>query len=479
MSKALKVIPILLAILLALNFSYAHAQQPYADTLDEVSSRLPGNWHGFDEMSREIIDQAEGQSFSGIWGKQEETKYRYFQIAIWHFENEDDIEEYRDVYESGETVLSLAASVADDVLTNAQTSTSTIAGSTVFSLTSSSVQVQVDQLTISSGIYYDYSIFIFTSDGPRTSAELWAEIAGFIGSKAEEPPEPEPEPEAEQPPASSPALDELVSKIDEAEQSTLVAVLTEEDSFLNAAVESKIRFGFLVGRSLERHDVDLELLKTILSADLYEGLDYAYDLDRIDSLRSYCKENDYDGFSAEYSQYATQKVREEFSFGEAEQRIKEGFAQLEAKARNGEFGDDVDALEAILGDGEDSYIASIDREMWLHDKAMYEAGKAAKSIDETIGIIDTLTSLCDTLFGTGLDNAKLASELSLVWAQNEVRYWTTTTYLWGGTEDKLTENKLVQLGQQYKLLDVQESYKGAVFAAEDGLEKVLRGEEIE
>ena len=287
-------------------------------------------------------------------------------------------------------------------------------------------------------------------------------------------PEPEPEPEPETPPTSPPVLDEVISKIDLAKQRTLITVFTEEDSFLNAAVESKIQLGFLVGRLLEKHYVDLELLETILSADLYEGLDYAYDLDKIDSLRSYCQANDYDGFSAEYEQYARQKVRAEFSFDEAEQRINEGFAELEARAEDGEFGYDANELEALL----DTYTLAIIEEMWDHAAAMYQSQQAAKSIDETIGIIDTLTSLCDTLFGTGLDNAKLVSELSLVWAQNEVRYWTTTAYLWGGTE-KLQDNWLEQLRQQYDLFERQEFYYGTVFAAEEGLDKVLRGEEIE
>jgi hypothetical protein len=473
LSKALKVVTFLLAVLLALNFGYVQAQQPYAETLDEIISRLPSSWHGFDELSKHL----NGQSLNGIWGKQEGTKYKYFQIGIWQFESEDELEISRESYEAGTTILDSAAGIADDILGNARTSTSTIAGGTVFTLTASSSQLQVDQLSMSSGIYHDYGIFVWAFDAPVTSSAIWAELADLIGGEAEEPPpaEPEPEPEGEQPPASSAGLDRLVSKIDEAEQSTLAAVLTHQESFLNTAVESKIQLGFLVGRLLEKHDVDLELLKTVLSADLYEKLDYAYDLDKIDSLRSYCQANDYDSFSAGYEQYATQKVRAEFSFDEAERRIEEGFAQLEAKAEDGEFGGDVDALEAVLGDGEDSYIASIDREMWLHDKAMYEAQKAAKSIDDTIGIMDKLTSLCDKLFGSELDNAKLASELSLVWAQNEVRYWTTTVYLWGGT-DKLTESKLVQLGQQYKLLDVEESYQGAVFAAEEGLEEVLGGE---
>lgn len=650
--KLISILLVLLVLLVTLNFSYAQAQQSYAETLDEISSRLPSNWHGFDQLSKQVS----GQSLNAIWGKQEGQKYRYFQVGIWRFESKEAIEETRHNYESGQMVLDSAENIADDVVPNAEKGAGTIGGINVYNLTSSSAQLQVDLITMTSGIYHDYGIFVWTFDAPKKSTEIWAEIAGYIGSKSEAPPstptpateiikstsgsvgafaydwwwskerkqdgrygetvvtidlpaqpvaeatlyvgsgysqqsgssrvtvcistsqqvtppdadhdrgswwvgnaatlgqkvgdfetrygtnswstditafvnqnsgqnefyitfenhahadvgigpvyievvpsvppptptpEPAPEPKPTEPeagepeslapePESKPAgpsagLQKIASKIDKAEKKTLMTLLTEEDSFLNAAVESKITFGFVVGQLLERYDVDLELLKTLLYSDLYEKLDYAYDLEKIDSLRNYCRAGKFDEFAQRYREHAMQKVREEFSFGEAEERVKRGFQAMRTRVEKGELGGDtLEKLEAVLN----HYILAMDDEMWDHAYAMYKSQEAAKSINESMGLIDKLTSLADRLFGSGLDKAKIASHLSLVWAQNQVRYWTTCAYIWGGT-NKLKENKLEELRSQYSLFERQEFYYGTVFAAETGLEKLVRGEPIE
>jgi len=601
-------------------------------------------WHGLEQLSKNV----DSNSLNSIWGKQDGAKYRYFQVIIWQFESEEAIEEGRQEYETGEVLLGAAELMADDVLPNSQTSTDSIAGSKVFNLTSSSAKLQIDQLTITTGIYNDYGIGVWTFDAPKKSSDIWAELVDLIGGKAETPesppptptattikstsgsigafaydwwwskernqdgkygetsvtidlpaqsvskatlyvgsgysqqsgsakvtvyisteqqvtppdadhdrdswwlgntgtlgqklgefstsygnkniwsvditsfvnqnlsrdkfyvsfenhanadvgispvyieaipaaeptpepepptpsPSPEPEPMPESTPTLSPAAEKLLTKIDKAEQATLITVLTDEYSFLNAAVDSKIRFGFLVGRVLEKHDVDLELLKTILGSDLYNKLDYAYDLDKIDSLRSHCKNNDFDEFSRQYREYATQKVRAEFSFAEAAERIEKGFEGQRNRVRKGELGaDNPETAEAILN----SYIVAIREEMGSHDEAMYQSQEAAKTIDQSMNIIGKLTSLADKLFGDGLDKAKITSDLSLVWAQNQIRYWTTCTYIWGGT-DKLKDNKLEQLRKQYNLFERQEFYYGTVFAVETGIQKLIRGEPIE
>jgi hypothetical protein len=86
--------------------------------------------------------------------------------------------------------------------------------------------------------------------------------------------------------------------------------------------------------------------------------------------------------------------------------------------------------------------------------------------------IETLTRIANKLFDSKLDEVQMVSTLSLVWGQNEVRFWTTRAYLWGGT-DLLKDNELERLRERYNLFEREEFYYGPVYIVEDGIEEVL------
>jgi len=261
----------------------------------------------------------------------------------------------------------------------------------------------------------------------------------------------------------------LLDKLDEAEEATLEAVWEHTQSYFHEAVKSKAAFAFLVGRLLEKHDFDLRYLKELLGPERYEQLDFAYDLDKIDSLRKYCQdEKGFGEFSRQYQQYAERRVKAEFAFGAALGRIEKGFEELRTRTNKGEM----DKILNMLGGLADEFSRGMEKERMNHYESMVYSRQAAGTIGESIGIIDKLTGYASKLFGGQLDKAKIASELSLVWAQNEVRYWTTFAYLWGGTE-KMKENDLERLRQQFDLFEREEFHYGPVFAVEEGIEELV------
>jgi hypothetical protein len=270
-------------------------------------------------------------------------------------------------------------------------------------------------------------------------------------------------------PGKDPVREALLNKIDEAEVETLAGVLWDFDSFHRTATNSRIGFGFAVGQLLEKYSVDVGHLHELLGPEFCEKLDYAYDLNRIDSLRGYCKGNDFDGFSQAYKEYAAGKVREEFFFDEAQERITRGFEQLRISVEKGEMDSRLSMLGGIL----DTYSRAMSSERQNHAVSMSKSQEAAITITECIEIIDTLTGFANKLFGSTLDKAQIASALSLIWAQNQVRYWTTFAYVWGGTE-RLKDNPLERLREQYNLFEREEFHHGPVFAVEDGIEEVVK-----
>ena len=288
--------------------------------------------------------------------------------------------------------------------------------------------------------------------------------------KEEEPVPTEKEPAlAEVTPARASERAALLDKIDEAEEATLAAVWGHTQSYFQEAAKSKAAFAFLVGRLLEKHDLDLRYLKELLGPERYEQLDFAYDLDKIDSLRRYCREEKGFGeFSREYQQYAERRVRVEFAFDEARSRIEKGSEELRTRINKGEM----DKVLNMLGGLADEFSRGMEKERMNHYESMVYSRQAAGTIGESIGIIDKLTGYASKLFGGQLGIAKIASELSLVWAQNEVRYWTTFAYLWGGTEE-MKENDLERLRQQFDLFEREEFHYGPVFAVEEGIEELV------
>ena len=261
----------------------------------------------------------------------------------------------------------------------------------------------------------------------------------------------------------------LLDKIDKAEEATLEAVWGHTQSYFHEAVKSKATLAFLIGQLMEKHDLDLRYLKELLGTERYEQLDFAYDLDKIDSLRRYCREEKgYGEFSREYKQYAERRIRAEFGFDEARSRIENGFGELRTRINDGEM----DNILNMLGGLADEFSRGMEKERMNHYESMVYSRRAVGTIGESIGIIDKLTGYASKLFGGKLDKAKTASELSLVWAQNKVRYWTTFAYLWGGT-DKMRENDLERLRQQYDLFEREEFHYGPVFAVEEGIDELV------
>ena len=219
---------------------------------------------------------------------------------------------------------------------------------------------------------------------------------------------------------------------------------------------------------MEKFNFDLQDLKESLPGGLYEKFNYAYDLEKIDSLRQYCKENNYDEFSDKYMEYAERKAEEEFAFGEAQRRMNEGFAGLRDSIENGEMDSCLNMLAGLL----DQCIDGIDQLREGHAESMVASQAAALTINEVTEVIDKLTWIASKLFDGKLDKVKMASALSLVWAQNEVRFWTTRAYLWGGT-DMLKDNQLERLRAQYNLFEREEFFYGPVYIVEDGIEEIL------
>jgi hypothetical protein len=248
----------------------------------------------------------------------------------------------------------------------------------------------------------------------------------------------------------------------------LAAVKDHYDSIYNTAVRSKIGTGFMIGQMMEKYDVNLEDLKENLSSGLYEKLDYAYDLEKVDSLREYCRENRYDEFSEKYMEHAEYKVEEEFAFSEAERRLIKGFEELRDSIENGEMDSCLNMLAGLL----DECIKGIDQLRMVHAESMVKSQEAALTVTEVTEVIDKLTWIADKLFDGKLDKVKMASALSLVWAQNMVRFWTTRAYLWGGT-DLLKDTELERLREQYNLFEREEFFYGPVYIVEDGIEEIL------
>ena len=258
---------------------------------------------------------------------------------------------------------------------------------------------------------------------------------------------------------------EMVGK---AETYFLATVTNHYDSIYNTAVRSKIGTGFMIGQMMEKYDVNLNDLKDNLSSGLYEQFDYAYDLEKIDSLRQYCRGNNYHGFSEQYKEYAECKVEEEFAFSEAERRLKKGFEELRDSIEKGEMDSCLNMLAGLL----DKCITGIEELREGHAESMVMSQEAALTITEVTEVIDKLTWIADKLFDGKLDKVKMASALSLVWAQNKVRFWTTRAYIWGGT-DMLKDNELERLREKYNLFEREEFYYGPVYIVEDGIEEIL------
>ncbi len=486
MGKTVKVVSILLVVLIALSFNYVYAQQPYAESLDEISSRLPGNWDGFEQLSKDVI----GDCLNVIWTKQEGVKYRHFQVMICKHESEV-LEASRQQYEDGQLVRYMAEQIPE-ALDNASESTHEIDGSKVFTLTSASPILQIELYTCTSGIYHNYAIVAISYDGPQTSSEIWKKVIDLIGEKAEEPEEPQnpkepeeakPELDEEPPPPAedetSEAAKRVLVRLDEAEQATLEALLKNERSFLNSAVESKVWFGFAIGQLMEKYGVDLPLLKAVISPASYSKLDKAYDLDKIDSLRNYCKNKDFKGFSQKYKQYAAQTIEDEHSFSKAEEKVKAGFNELRHKVEHGDLPKDtegapneLDMIKILL-----EYKEQIEFEMFYHFNRMGDNQKSAKYIIESTAIIDTLTNLADKLFGGQLNKVRISSALAKLWSLNQSRHWPTTVYIWGGT-DKMKQNRFEEIRREYNLFPYQEIYYGIVYFVETGLDKLFKGEPL-
>jgi hypothetical protein len=268
--------------------------------------------------------------------------------------------------------------------------------------------------------------------------------------------------------AISEARQHALEMVGKAETYFLAAVIDHYDSIRNTAVKSKIGTGFLIGQIMEKFNFDLQDLKESLPSGLYEKFNYAYDLEKIDSLRQYCKENNYDEFSDKYMEYAERKAEEEFAFGEAQRRLNEGFAGLRDSIENGEMDSCLNMLAGLL----DQCIDGIDQLREGHAESMVASQAAALTINEVTEVIDKLTWIASKLFDGKLDKVKMASALSLVWAQNEVRFWTTRAYLWGGT-DMLKDNQLERLRAQYNLFEREEFFYGPVYIVEDGIEEIL------
>ena len=289
-------------------------------------------------------------------------------------------------------------------------------------------------------------------------------------------PEPDPEPGPKEPeptPEPTPAVAsekrqyalEMVAK---AESHFLAAVDHDYDSIYNTAVRSKIGTGFLIGQVMEKYNVNLKELREILPSELYERFDYAYDLDKIDSLWKYRKDNKFDEFSEKYIEYAEHKVEEEFAFSEAERRIHRGFEELRDSIKDGEMDKRLNMLAGLL----DEVILGIRQVRNGHAESMVASQVAALTITDTMETIETLTRIANKLFDSKLDEVQMVSTLSLVWGQNEVRFWTTRAYLWGGT-DLLKDNELERLRERYNLFEREEFYYGPVYIVEDGIEEVL------
>lgn len=144
-------------------------------SLEEILQRLPDTWHGFEQLSKAIIEGC----VSGHWYGADGAKNRTIQIIICLFDSEEEIEQYRAFYEDGQMILNLAEGIPD-LSANAQTYTGTIGGVKVFDLTGSSPEWQQDWITMTSGIYYYYGIFAWTTDAPATSSEIWTETVQLL-----------------------------------------------------------------------------------------------------------------------------------------------------------------------------------------------------------------------------------------------------------------------------------------------------------
>jgi hypothetical protein len=271
-----------------------------------------------------------------------------------------------------------------------------------------------------------------------------------------------------------PATQALLRKIDGAEAATLTAVLWHVNSIYHTAVQSKIRFGFAVGKVLDKNDVPVGELKTILGSTLWENLDYAYDLDTIHSLRRYCRDDSLTKFEQEYEEHAERKVREEFSFDEAQTRISRGFRHLRDSVIKGELDDRLEELDMVL----DEYMRYLEQERVGHVESMAWSQEGSRMVTRCVDVIDDLTGYADRLFGAKLNKVRVVSALSLVWAQNQVRYWTTTAYLWGGTE-KLRDNRLERLREQFNLFEREEFHYGPVYAADGGIEELIKEADLD
>lgn len=120
----------------------------------------------------------------------------------------------------------------------------------------------------------------------------------------------------------------------------------------------------------------------------------------------------------------------------------------------------------------DELITAMNTSRVHHYESMLYSQGAAKDIIECTGIIDKLAGYAKKWFNGKLDKTQIAAELSLVWAQNQVRYWTTMAYLWGGT-DVLGDNWLEELREKYSLFEREEFYYGPVYAVEEGIEELV------
>ena len=74
-----------------------------------------------------------------------------------------------------------AAKGMPGLVDSAKTSTDSIAGSQVFNLAGSSPQMGDSQITMTSGIYHHYGIFIWASGTSTASSEVWAGMAELLG----------------------------------------------------------------------------------------------------------------------------------------------------------------------------------------------------------------------------------------------------------------------------------------------------------
>jgi len=273
-------------------------------------------------------------------------------------------------------------------------------------------------------------------------------------------------------PTEHPERQVMLEKIDETELAVLNAVLWHPESYYYSAVKSKLRFSFLLGQILvfavDDYAPTVQKVKDSLPSDLYEKLSFGNDLEEILRLLYYCKQDRFDEFATEYEEYAEKQVMAEFGFEKAQDRIVNGFEDLRVKVTNGQMDEYAERFGEILNLVQDGIPET--RSDFAYSTELSD--EAADRIIGSIRSIEKLTGYAGNWLGAQLAKVKIASTMSLVWAQDQIRYWTVTAYLWGGTE-KMKDNIIGTLSEQYGLFEYVDFYYGPVYIIEDGIETEL------